>query len=30
MEYNNEFLKDHKTEIMAVQDSMDALSGNGK
>jgi len=30
MEYKNEFLKDHKTEIMAVQDSMDALNGKWK
>lgn len=30
MEYNNEFLKEHKTEIMAVQDAMDALNGKWK
>jgi len=30
MEYKNEFLNEHKTEIMAVQDSMDALNGKWK
>jgi len=30
MEFKNEFLKEHKNEIMAVQDSMDVLNGKWK